>query len=211
MTSTAAPSLSSLLKQSSLEDHELVLQSAEASLAKNPGDTQAQHVQIVALLKLDRYQDALKVFEGASNALKTQARLEWAYTLYKNGRLQEAEQVASEEQTKRSLKHVLAQTTYRAERFDQTATIYEGLAKQRSSDEESDLRINSSATDAQLGWIGKGHLVRKTKLDREDMNQFETAFNAACGYASRGDLKQAEFLLSRARCRSEFEKQAKSS
>lgn len=205
MTSSAAPSLSSLLKQSSLEDHELVLKSAEATLAKDSNNLQAQHVKVVALLKLDRYQDALKVFENASAALKSQARLEWAYTLYKNGRLDEAEQIASEDQTNRGLKHVLAQTTYRAEGFEQSANIYDGLAKQRSMDEGSDLRINSSATDAQLGWVGKGHLIRKTKLDREDMEQFETAFNAACGYVSRGDLKQADFLLSRARGMSRFD------
>lgn len=199
-----APTLSSLLKQSSLEDHELVLQTAESALSKDGNDLQAQHVKVVALLKLDRYEDALKVFEQGSATLKSQARLERAYTLYKNGRLEEAEQIASEEQTKRSLKHVLAQTTYRAERFEQSADIYDALAKQKSSDEGSDLRINSSATDAQLGWVGKAHLVRRTKLDREDMEQFETAFNAACGYVSRGDLKQAEFLLSRARGKSLF-------
>jgi len=197
-----APTLSALLKQSTLQDHELVLQSVEATLSKDSNDLQAQHVKVVALLKLDRYQDALKVFEGGSATLKSQARLEWAYTLYKNGRLEEAEQIASEEQTKRSLKHVLAQTTYRAERFEQSADIYDALAKQRSSDEGSDLRINSSATDAQLSWAGKGHLVRRTKLDREDMEQFETAFNAASTYVSQGNLKQAEFLLSRARGRS---------
>lgn len=199
MTSNIAPSLSSLLQQSSLDDHESLLESAEKSLSADSNDVRAQRVKVVALLKLDRYQDALKVFESAPDTLKTQARLEWAYTLYKNGRLEEAVQVASQDEKDRSLSHVLAQTTYRAEDFDRSASIYEDLAKKDSGDERSDLRVNSSATDAQLGWVGKGHLVRKTKLDREDMEHFETAFNAACGYMSRGDLKQAEFLLSRAR------------
>lgn len=189
-------SLASLLKNSSLDDHESILE-AVSSRAKD--DIEAQHVKVVALLKLDKFQDALNVFEETDDALKSQAQLEWAYTLYKNGRLAEAEEVAAKDTTRRSLKHVLAQTSYRAEKFAQVGELYDGLGKQRSMDESSDLRINSSATDAQLGWSGQGHLARKTKPDREDMEQFESAFNAACGYISRGELKQAELLLHRAR------------
>jgi signal recognition particle subunit SRP72 len=189
-------SLTSLLKNTSLDDHESIL---EAVTGRDTSDIEAQHVKVVALLKLDRFQDALKVFEGTDDTLKTQAQLEWAYTLYKNGRLAEAEEVAARDNKRRSLKHVLAQTSYRAEKFAQVGDLYDILRKQRSGDESSDLKINSGATDAQLGWSGQGHLARKTKPDREDMEQFETAFNAACGYISRGELKQAELLLSRAR------------
>lgn len=192
-------SIASLLKQTSLDDHEEVLRLADKTLSQDKDSLTAQHVKAVALLKLDRFQDALQVFESAGPSLKSQARLEWAYTLYKIGRLEEATQVAGEEGTRRSLKHVQAQALYRAEKFDLVANIYDTLAKARSSDQPSDLRINSSANDAQLGWAGNGHLARKTKPDREDMEHFETAFNAACGYISRGELKQAEMLLNRAR------------
>ncbi|KAK5038728.1 Signal recognition particle subunit SRP72, partial [Cryomyces antarcticus] len=65
--------------------------------------------------------------------------------------------------------------------------------------EESDLRINSGAADAQLEWAGQGHLAQKKKPTREDLEAFETAYNAACGSLARGELGQGEVLLRRAK------------
>ena len=60
------------------------------------------------------------------------------------------------------------------------------------------MRINSGATDAQLEWKGRGELVSKQKATREDLQTFETAYNAACGAIARGELAEAEILLTRA-------------
>lgn len=65
--------------------------------------------------------------------------------------------------------------------------------------EESDLRINAGAVDAQLQWQGRSSLVRKKQPTREDLEAFETAYNAACGCVARGELAQAEFLLKKAK------------
>jgi len=192
-------SLSNLLRHSSLDDHEQILKAADHTLKTDASNTQAQHAKVVALLKLDRYDDALQAFEDAGETLKSTATLEWAYTLYRTNRLEEAEQVAKSDNTKRSLKHVSAQVAYRAENFTLAGDIYDDLTRQGVGDEISDLRINSGANDAQLGWAGQAHLARKTKRDREDMEHFETAFNAACGCISRGEMKQAELLLKMAR------------
>ena len=79
-------------------------------------------------------------------------------------------------------------------------TIYKELAgSQAATGEESDLRINSGATDAQLEWTGQGDLVLKKKPGREDLEAFETAYNAACGSIARGELGQGEVLLKRAK------------
>ena len=64
--------------------------------------------------------------------------------------------------------------------------------------EENDIRINGSATDAQLEWKRQGKLVQKKKAAREDLEAFETAYNAACACIPRGEFSQAEFLLKRA-------------
>jgi signal recognition particle subunit SRP72 len=64
--------------------------------------------------------------------------------------------------------------------------------------EEGDLRINSAAVDAQLEWKGMGHLVHNKKPSREDLEAFESAYNAACGSIARGELAQGEVLLRRA-------------
>lgn len=66
------------------------------------------------------------------------------------------------------------------------------------------MRINGSAVDAQLEWKGQGQLVQKKKLSREDMEAFETAYNAACMAIARGELGQGEVLLKQAKGKSDF-------
>jgi signal recognition particle subunit SRP72 len=66
-------------------------------------------------------------------------------------------------------------------------------------DAEADLRINTGAIDAQLEWVGFASLVSKRKPGREDLEAFETAYNAACGSIARGELGQGDVLLKRAR------------
>lgn len=53
--------------------------------------------------------------------------------------------------------------------------------------------------DAQLEWSGQGELAQKKKPAREDLEAFETAYNAACGSISRGELAQGEICLKRAK------------
>ena len=67
--------------------------------------------------------------------------------------------------------------------------------------EENDLRINSSATDAQLEWQGNGHKIEPSRRKRsgEDLEAFETAYNAACGSIARGDLAVGGVLLQTAK------------
>ncbi len=99
-----------LLRRATLDDHDEVLQSAEAVLKTSKDDVQAQHVKIVSLLKLDRYADALQFLESTKNQdLEQRARLERAYGLYKLGKWTEARNVAQGNDAGRGLKHVEAQ------------------------------------------------------------------------------------------------------
>lgn len=194
---TSVPALASLLKQTSIEDHESVLQAADASLKQNKNDVETQHVRVVALLQLDRYDDALQALEQGGAKLKEKARLEHAYALYKSGKPSEAAEIARGGEA-RGLQHVEAQASYRTEDFARAADLYGQLAQSLDGDAEADLRINGAAVDAQLEWNGRGDLARRKKAGREDLEAFETAYNAACGSIARGELKQGEMLLKRA-------------
>lgn len=77
--------------------------------------------------------------------------------------------------------------------------MYKELANHGGEDEAFDININSGAVDAQLEWTGQGELAQKKKPTREDLEAFETAFNAACGSISRGELAQGEVCLKRAK------------
>jgi signal recognition particle subunit SRP72 len=109
MASNPTATLSSLLKQSSITDHDEVLRACNASLKNSKTDLEALHAKVVALLKLDRYDDALRVLDEGGEEIKKKAALERAYALYKVGRLEEAEKVVKNVSS-RGGKHVEAQT-----------------------------------------------------------------------------------------------------
>jgi signal recognition particle subunit SRP72 len=104
-----AQSLASLLQRASIDDHEEVLQSCNAVLAKSKSDLQAQHMKVVALLKLDRYDEALRTFEAGGDALKKSAGLEYAYASYKCGKLEQATEAVTRTASGRGADHLEAQ------------------------------------------------------------------------------------------------------
>jgi signal recognition particle subunit SRP72 len=194
--------LTSLLRASTIDDHQEVLNAANAVLKSSKTNPDALHTRAVALLKLDRFDDALRALDDGGDKLAERCVLEKAYALYKTGQLTEAEKLV-QGANKRGLKHVAAQVAYRCEKFEDAARIYKELSACDApiEGEENDLRINSSATDAQLDWQGNGDRVEKSrkKPSREDLEAFETSYNAACGCIARGDLKAGSVLLKRAR------------
>jgi signal recognition particle subunit SRP72 len=204
MTSKPSAILSSLLNTSTIDDHEEVLKQANAELKKDKANQDALHTRVVALLKLDRFDDALRALDDGGDRLAELCTLEKAYALYKTGQLEEAAKIVEGSDIQsRGIKHVAAQVAYRAENFEDAAKIYKDLNVQASTieGEENDLRINSSAVDVQLEWQGNGEKVEKSrkKPGREDLEAFETVYNAACGYIARGDLGAGSVLLKRAR------------
>ncbi|KAK5108753.1 hypothetical protein LTR62_007813 [Meristemomyces frigidus] len=198
-----ATDLTTLLKRTQITDHDEILKTANNILKQKKNDPDAQHAKIVALLNLDRFDDAVHVFESSDKDLKEKARLEWAYALYKTGRAREAIDVArvADGEAGRGYKHVEAQAAYRTEDFARSVELYRGLVANAEGDAEADLRINSSAVDALLEWNLRGELVDvgRKKVGRGDLEAFESAYNAACCCLARGELAQGEMLLKRAR------------
>ncbi|KAG0647482.1 Signal recognition particle subunit SRP72 [Hyphodiscus hymeniophilus] len=202
MAANATSTLTSLLRGATIEDHEEVLKAANAVLKTSKNNPDGLHTRVVALLKLDRFDDALRALDDGGDKLADRCMLEKAYALYKTGQLAEAERLArgSDE---RGLQHVAAQVAYRAEKFEDAAKVYEELTAQAApiEGEENDLRINTLATDAQLEWQGTGDKVAlsRKKPGKDDMEAFETTYNAACGCIARGDLAAGSVLLKMAR------------
>lgn len=201
-----AASLASLLARASVDDPSEALSIADAALASSKSDLTAQHTKVVALLRLDQYDDALRVIAAAGSALEERCILEKTYALYKTGALDEAASLLEGRDlanADRALKHVAAQISYRTERFSQAAELYSMLKEDDSTavlGEDTDIVINQLATHAQLEWQGRGDLVpdKSKQPKREDMEAFETAYNAGCGCVARGDLAKASILLKRA-------------
>ncbi|KAH8805596.1 hypothetical protein F5884DRAFT_799947 [Xylogone sp. PMI_703] len=204
MASNPAATLSSLLRSATIDDHEEILKAANAVLKTSKNDPKALHTRVIALLNLDRFEDALRALDEGGDKLSQECVLEQAYALYKTGKLVEAEELArGVSSSERGLKHVAAQVAYRAEKFEDAARIYKELNSQKApiEGEENDLRINSAAVDAQLEWQENGDKVEpsRKKATREDLEAFETAYNSACACIARGELSVAAMLLKRAR------------
>lgn len=102
-------SLNALLKRTTIEDHGEVLEACNAILKQTKGDIEAQHAKFVALLKLDRYEDALRVLEAGGDRLKQKAHFGWAYALYKVGGYDQATAIANGIVDERGARHVEAQ------------------------------------------------------------------------------------------------------
>ncbi|KAL7942998.1 hypothetical protein V8C42DRAFT_331043 [Trichoderma barbatum] len=189
--------LSALLRAADIQDHDQILKAANAAIKADKNDHVAEHTKVVALLKLDRFDDALRVISGGGIKLQATCILERAYALYKTGKLTEAsallESVALE---KRSLRHVAAQVAYRAEKSYETETIYRHLLDTDAAGEESDLKINITAAIAQSQWLGLPSSSPGTPPGTQD--SFELCFNVACGELARGNTSLAATLLKRA-------------
>lgn len=200
MASSLPASLSSLLKRSSLDDHEQVLSECNKALKISKGsDTDIQRVKIVALLKLDRYDEAAKFIENNIGAeLRKDVGLEYAYALYKCGKEKEAAEIASSLKS-RGAQHIEAQCQYRLEESVRTSEIYKQLRSQSLATETFDLRVNQGAVDAQAQWLDLADRISIRRPGREDFEAFETAYNAACGHIARGEYTQAEMLLKKAK------------
>jgi signal recognition particle subunit SRP72 len=200
MAAALPSSLSSLLKKSSLDDHEQVLSECDKVLKSAKGsDSDTQQVKLVALLKLDRYDEAAKFVENNIGAqLRKKVELEYAYALYKTGRLKEAADLSTSINS-RGARHVEAQARYRLEESTRTSELYERIRSQKLDSEEFDLRVNQGAIDAQAQWLGCLDSGSARRPGREDLEAFETAYNAACGSIARGEYGQAEMLLKRAK------------
>jgi signal recognition particle subunit SRP72 len=198
MAATTTPLLTALLKKATLDDHDELLKASNAALVKNKSDIEAQRVKTIALVKLDRYQEAVTFVEERGQSLQERVLLEYAYSLYKVGRLEEAAEVAKSAGT-RGAQHLEAQARYRLEDPEATSQVYAEIRKEHVGLEEFDLKVNQSAVDAQGQWLGVVDASTVKKPGREDLDNFETAYNAACGSIARGELPQAEILLKRAK------------
>lgn len=210
MASNPTATLSKLLGSADIEDHEEVLKATNAILKKSKGDQDALHTRVVALLKLDRYEDALRALDDGGDKLAERCAFEKAYALYKTGELEKANEIymaysaeAKNAEGSRALAHVAAQAAYRAEQFEMASKLYTDLRERepKIDGEDNDLRINSLAVDVQLEWTGKGDKIEESRkqLQRADLEAFETTYNAACGCVARGDLEAGSALLKRAR------------
>jgi signal recognition particle subunit SRP72 len=117
--------------------------------------------------------------------------------LYKLGKLEEATSIlASAGIHTRGLSHVAAQVAYRAERFDETLSIYNRLLASDPEQEKNDVGINMQAAQAQAEWMGVS--LPSGPESKKAPETFELCYNSACANIAKGSWQIASKLLQRA-------------
>lgn len=196
MPQDPSAALSSLLRGASIDDHDDVLKAANAAIKADKTDLLARQTKVVALLMLDRFDDAARFIKESGDALASKVQLEHAYALYKAGNLDEATAVLKAAGPKNhGFRHLAAQVAYRAERFDEADNIYEQLLEDGDEEEESDLKINLEAVHAQSEWAG---VASSTQSPNALPDSFELCYNIACFRIAKGHFESATKLLQRA-------------
>ena len=200
------------LRNSTITDHQEILDRADAILKETPSDLDAQHIKLVALCKLERYNLAIWYTRRPPYQLGSRGNLARNLALSKYGILEDdqalslnpgafgaADEISGDP---RGAKHVEAQALYRAEKFEAAEQAYEALRQdtEGSEHELNDLRINQLAVRAQAI---SNHCEAATQIEQqptsEDLLGFETTFNWASCEIARGELKRADYLLGKAR------------
>ncbi|KYK59648.1 signal recognition particle protein [Drechmeria coniospora] len=190
--------LTALLRSAVISDDDEVLMAANAAIKVDKSNFIAQHTRVVALLRLDRFEDAVRVIAEGGTKLEAKCTLEKAYALYKLGDLSAAADcLKTSALDNRGLCHIAAQVAYRAERFSETEAIYHRLLDAADeSQEDNDLNINIRAAQAQHQW--QDFSSTSSLLSDCTPDTFELCYNVACAHIARDDLKSAATLLKRA-------------
>lgn len=196
MPQNPSAALSALLRASTIEDHDEILKAANAAIKADKSDAGSQHTRVVALLKLDRFDDVVRTVDEGGTKLQAMCAFEKTYALYKLGRLDDAvSTLKGIGLEKRKFNHLAAQVAYRAERFDEARAIYHRLLDTDPTDEENDMSINIKAADAQAAWKGSGS---PGIPGIEIADSFEVCYNEACACIARSAFPKAAELLQRA-------------
>ncbi|KAK9370862.1 hypothetical protein V1509DRAFT_615000 [Lipomyces kononenkoae] len=186
------------------DEHTLVVDLANRLLKHNSSDVRAKKAKQVALIKLDRYAEALKVF-GDDELKPCELALERAYCLYKLGKLEAAKvltdnAIRSGEDNatqQRGLLHLKAQIEYRLERFPDAAETYDMLSNSPYlvDGEEHDVLVNILAIQAQQRWWN----LISNPVPNATVVSHEQAFNMASLKIGDGHYREALSLLMQAK------------
>ncbi|KAJ4775657.1 Signal recognition particle subunit SRP72 [Rhynchospora pubera] len=198
-SSTQAPSLEDLFAtlHRHVENNDLakVVKVADQVLAIAPGDEDAIHCKVVALIRSEAIDKALNVIKAASS-LPIDLSSYKAYCLYRQNKLEEAlDLIRGLEKTPMVLQ-LESQIFYRLGKMDSCIDSYEKLQKLKI--DSDDLKANIMASLVAGGRPGEvDAIMSASKL--KSSKSYELVYNAACALVEKKKYPEAEEMLLHAR------------
>ncbi|KAH3681472.1 hypothetical protein WICPIJ_007551 [Wickerhamomyces pijperi] len=214
-------SLTDLFKELSVHtvnsDHQSAFETSYEILKTSPHNLKALRLTIVSLINLEKYEQALKVFNQFKASIDSdELCLERAYVYYKLGKDLELSEIFKTFQGKEQellvenpgLVHLKAQTLYRSGQYQEALELYQLLISSNAAgeDELSDLKVNERAVISDALTAGKfdkiGQQQQFSELENEFMS-YDLIFNESLISLALGDSEKSLQLLDRAQQLSE--------
>ncbi|KAL3995273.1 SRP72 RNA-binding domain family protein [Acanthocheilonema viteae] len=182
-----------LAKADTSADYDKALKIANKVLRTYPKETLAFKCKLIALIQLNRLDEALTLIKKTPPHHMGDCLFEKAYVLYRMqedaAALETLEKVSEADYRCMELK---AQLLYRSERFDEASKIFMSLLKDHSDDYDEERCANLIAAIAQLQ--ASGHQQQPPS----HLDTFEQLYNAACQLIESGGYTQALKFLEKA-------------
>lgn len=173
--------------QASSYDNAVKLTDQILSIA--PGDEDALRCKIVALIKNDRFEEAISAIQS-SRTPSDDLHFFKAYCLYRENKLDEALESLKRQERDDETMLLESQILYRLGKMDACVDIYQKLQKSKIDS----LEINSVAALVMAGRSSEVQgLLDSLRVKAKD--SFELAYNTACSLIGREKYTDAEQLL----------------
>ncbi|KTW29225.1 hypothetical protein T552_01181 [Pneumocystis carinii B80] len=184
--------------------HEEVIELSDRIRGVSVSDKKSIKSKIIALIKLDRYSEALYLIE--SEGYEEEEVLEMVYCMFMLKKYEEAMNIAKKS-NKRGIKHIMAQIAYQKDQMGKASEIYKELQKDqyRIENEEFDLCINLLATQVTSSSI-------EISSQAAIYQSLDYRFNIGCHLICRKEYMKAKelFELSKEQCLSTSEEEMES-
>ncbi|XP_040564730.1 signal recognition particle subunit SRP72 [Lepeophtheirus salmonis] len=179
-----------LAKYGSLGEYEKALSTAHKILNLNPDEYEAYMSVIVALIRLERFEDALK-FMDSQERKYGELIFHKSYVFYRLNRPNEAlESLKKEKKPDLKCKELEAQILYRLERYAEALSVYESMDITKEDEFISEREANICAVKV---FNSPGSVSK-----RESDDSYELIYNKGCCYIADDKYSEAEKCLKKA-------------
>lgn len=196
-----------LAKIAPSQDWNNILKVAKKILGFNINEKKAFHCKIVSLIQLDKFDEALNSLDNFDST-QNDFYFEKSYCLYRKNRLIDAYNTLKKcTNFTVKEKELLAQVTYRLEKYDESYDTYCDIIKTTQDDYDTERQTNMSAVVAAAKITNQKAFIKDMDMSENEDKTYELCYNSACILLSKGNYNEAEEKLKKAEemCKKYFE------
>lgn len=183
-----------LSKLAPSQDWERILKTAKKILGISLTEKKAFQTKVICLINLDKFDEALGSIERFNFSDNDDLYFERAYCQYRLNQVEEAYKTLSKcENPGLKEKELMAQISYRLERYQEAYDTYRDIIKNADVDDdyETERTTNLSAVCANLPGTN-------FDMSENEDKTFELCYNSACMSISKGNFAEAQAKLEKA-------------